>query len=55
MKTNSQHQKQATTTDQRNRHLDEHETEIEKQKLQEDQSPGKQEALRKHPKDSESH
>lgn len=54
MNTNWQHQKQATTTDQRNRHLGEQETETEKQKLQEEKTPGKQEALRKHPKDSES-
>jgi hypothetical protein len=44
------HQKQATT-DEKNR-LGEHEAEDEKQKLNDDETV-KQQALRKHPKDSE--
>jgi hypothetical protein len=36
MKTNWEHQKEAITTDQRNRHRDEHSDELEKHKLDDD-------------------
>ncbi len=54
MKSNGQHQKEAITTDQRNRKLDEHGTEAEKQKLKAHDTGAKEQALEKHPKDSES-
>jgi len=52
MKSNWQHQKDASI-DQKNRRLDEHGTEDEKQKLHDQDDEGKQQALRKHTKDSE--
>lgn len=54
LKSNGQHQKEAITTDQRNRSLDEHGTEAEKQKLKAKDTDVRQQALEKHPKDSES-
>ncbi len=53
MKSNGQHQKEAITTDQKNRRLDEHGTEAEKQKLRHDDGDARQQSLEKHPKDSE--
>jgi hypothetical protein len=53
MKSNGQHQKQAIATDQATRHLGKHETEHEKQKLQNEDADIRQKALEKHPKDSE--
>lgn len=55
MKTNWQHQKEAITTDQANRHVGEKETEREKQKLEGEDADPRQQALKKHPKDSEQH
>ena len=55
MKSNGQHQKEAITTDQANRHVGERESEHEKRKLQNDNADARQQALRRHPKDSEQH
>ena len=53
MKSNSQHQKEAILTNQRNRNMDSRDTEHEKQKLEHDDADPRQKALEKHPKDSE--
>ncbi|MBA3645725.1 MAG: hypothetical protein H0W63_06050 [Gemmatimonadaceae bacterium] len=53
MKSNGQHQKEAITTDQANRHVGDRETEMEKRKLKNDDADARQQALKKHPKDSE--
>ena len=53
MKSNWQHQKDAITTDKKNLLPDEHVIEQEKKKLDDKNDTGKQQALRKHPKDSE--
>ena len=53
MKPNWQHQKEAITTDQANRPVGDRETEQEKQKLEKDDADPRQQALKKHPKDSE--
>lgn len=55
MKPNWQHQKEAITTDQANRNVGERETEREKQKLETEDLDPRQQALEKHPKDSEQH
>ena len=53
LKTNWQHQKDAMATDKKNLLPDEHVIEEEKQKLDDTVEKGKQQALRKHPRDSE--
>jgi hypothetical protein len=53
MKSNGQHQKEAITTDQANRPVGDRETEREKQKLERKDADPRQQALEKHPKDSE--
>jgi len=45
MKTNWQHQKEAITTEQRNRHRDEHSDELEKQKMHGDAESQRTEKL----------
>jgi hypothetical protein len=55
MKTNAEHQKEAITTEQANRHVGEREAEHEKQKLKNEAADPRQQALERHPKDSEQH
>jgi hypothetical protein len=53
LKSNWQHQKDALRTDKKNLLPDEHVTEEEKHKLDDRDETAKQQALQKHPKDSE--